>query len=346
MAESMEVRCLLDPVIQLVLRCGKLIEAELTRPDGPRGEGYKANVDVEIEVLLRSELLRLLACDFVGEQTGVDLTGHPFAWIVDPNDGASDFLKGRPGSAISIGLLRDGVPVLGVVYAPVSGRGPDCIAWAEGLPTLLRNGQCSSRDLSSAKLCSDSVVLVSDSARLSPEQNTALCQPARFHPMPSTAYKLARIAAGDGVAAVSLHSVSSYEVVAGHALLRAVNGDIWNEQGELLRYASPTEFSRPLRFCFGGGQAVCAELLSRPWGSLLGSIVTSESSGDELSDLVFSEFLALAVDVLGSEKIAMDWLHAPALGLSGARPIDLLSNARGQAQVSDLLFRLRHGVYQ
>ncbi|MBX9754079.1 MAG: DUF2384 domain-containing protein [Pseudomonadaceae bacterium] len=337
---------LLDQVIELAVQAGLLIEKELARPDGPRGGGDKAEVDVEIEEMLRPELLQLLACDFVGEETGIILTGHPFAWVVDPNDGTSDFLKGRPGSAISIGLLRDGVPVLGVVYAPVSGRGPDCIAWAEGLPTLLRNGQPFSRDMNSAKLSSDAVVFVSYSAHLKPEANAALCQPAMFHPMPSIAYRLARVAAGDGVAAVSLYSISTYDVVAGHALLRGVNGDIWNEQGELLRYASATEFSQPLRFCFGGGPAVCVELLSRPWASLLDPTSTAEASRGKPSDLVFSEFLTLAIDVLGSEKIAMDWLHRPALGLSGAIPIDLLCNARGQAQVSDFLLRLRHGVYQ
>ncbi|MBL6974753.1 MAG: hypothetical protein ISR64_03385 [Deltaproteobacteria bacterium] len=45
------------------------------------------------------------------------------------------------GSAVSVGLVRSGVPVLGVVYAPTypDDRG-DLIAWAEGLP-LTRNGK-------------------------------------------------------------------------------------------------------------------------------------------------------------------------------------------------------------
>lgn len=281
MAQPVEVRHLLTPVIELALQAGRLIEAELSRPDGPRGAGDKAEVDVEIEVMLREGLQRILTCDFVGEETGIDLSGHRFAWVVDPNDGTADFLKRRPGSAVSIGLLRDGTPVLGVVYAPVNAHGPDCIAWAEGLQTLLRNGQPVSRDLCSATLSSDSVVFVSYSAYLKPEQNAVLCRPAIFHPMPSIAYRLARVAAGDGIAAVSLYSVSTHDVVAAHALLRAVSGDIWNERGELLRYDSPNAFSRPLRFCFGGAPSACAELLRRPWNSLLDTGSASEVSGDE-----------------------------------------------------------------
>ncbi len=47
---------LLEPVMQLAYEAGRLIESELNRPDGPRGSGFKADVDVEIEVLLRQRL--------------------------------------------------------------------------------------------------------------------------------------------------------------------------------------------------------------------------------------------------------------------------------------------------
>src|SRR5690606_6212194 len=78
--------------------------------------------------------------DFIGEETGRHQTGHRYCWVVDPNDGTADFLAGRSGSAVSVGLLDEGEPVLGVVYAPVTPRGPDCIAWQHGMRSLLRNG--------------------------------------------------------------------------------------------------------------------------------------------------------------------------------------------------------------
>ena len=112
---------------------------------------------------------------------------------------------------------------------PVTPSGPDCIAWAEGAPALLRNGRPVNNDLQSAILAPGTAVMVSYGAPKA-KQNALLCHPAIFHPMPSIAYRLARVAAGDGVAAVSLYSVSPHDTVAGHALLRAVNGDIWNER--------------------------------------------------------------------------------------------------------------------
>lgn len=207
---------LLDQVTARVTLAGDLLVVEWAWPEGSRGQGDKAEVDVEIKQQLREELLRLLDCDFWGEETGHVLTGHPWCWVIDPNDGTSDFLKGRKSSAISVGLLRDGIPVLGVVCAPVTeDRGPDCIAWAEGLPHPLRNGQSVAVDLSQQGLAAGSAVMLSAAAAPKPELNTELCAPEHFVAMPSIAYRLARVAAGDGVCAVSLFPLSAHDVVAG-----------------------------------------------------------------------------------------------------------------------------------
>lgn len=89
-----------------VLLAGKLLSAEWSRVDGPRGHGDKAEVDLEIEEQLRGDLLGLLDCDFWGEETGSRLTGAECCWAVDPSDGTRDFLQGHRGSAVSVGLLR------------------------------------------------------------------------------------------------------------------------------------------------------------------------------------------------------------------------------------------------
>lgn len=44
---------LLEQVLQLVEDAGLLLITEWQRPEGPRGSGDKADVDVEIESLLR-----------------------------------------------------------------------------------------------------------------------------------------------------------------------------------------------------------------------------------------------------------------------------------------------------
>lgn len=40
-------------------------------------------------------------------------------WIVDPLDGTKEFVKKNDEFTVNIALVRDGIPILGVVYAPV-----------------------------------------------------------------------------------------------------------------------------------------------------------------------------------------------------------------------------------
>ncbi len=42
-------------------------------------------------------------------------------WLVDPLDGTKEFIKGTKDFTINIGLIRDGVPVFGLVYLPATG---------------------------------------------------------------------------------------------------------------------------------------------------------------------------------------------------------------------------------
>ncbi|MNQ95285.1 putative inositol 1-monophosphatase ImpA [compost metagenome] len=260
---------LLAQTIEVVTRAGQLLIAEWARIDGPRGKGDKAEVDVEIEKFLRPQLLNLFACDFWGEETGNCLTGHAWCWVVDPNDGTSDFLNGMKGSALSVGLLHMGIPVLGVVFAPVTNEGaPDCIAWAEGLTQVIRNGRAITAKLSAKMLSSNEFVMVSSAAINKPVINSELCKPGNFTPMPSIAYRLAKVAAGDGVCGVSLYPVSAHDVVAGHALLRGAGGVLLNERGESITYVTDASMHVVACRCFGGSLSACRALVVREWNRI------------------------------------------------------------------------------
>jgi myo-inositol-1(or 4)-monophosphatase len=57
---------------------------------------------------------------FFGEETGGDRAD--VGWFVDPLDGTANFVHGFPVVGVSIGLVADGRPVVGVVHAPMLGR--------------------------------------------------------------------------------------------------------------------------------------------------------------------------------------------------------------------------------
>jgi myo-inositol-1(or 4)-monophosphatase len=260
---------LLTQTIEIVIGAGQLLIAEWARIDGPRGEGDKASVDLEIEQFLRQQLLELFNCDFWGEETGHSLTGHSWCWVVDPNDGTSDFLNGLKGSALSVGLLHEQTPVLGVVFAPITVEGsPDCIAWAEGLEKVIRNGQPVPSKLSAKTLSSNELVMVSAAAISKPDINADLCKPAGFVAMPSIAYRLAKVAVGDGVCGVSLYPVSAHDVVAGHALLRGAGGVLLDERAQPITYVTEANMQIVSRRCFGGSASACRILVAREWNRI------------------------------------------------------------------------------
>jgi len=45
-----------------------------------------------------------------------------YTWMLDPLDGTGNFAHGNPNYSVSIALLEDGEPVVGVVYAPETGE--------------------------------------------------------------------------------------------------------------------------------------------------------------------------------------------------------------------------------
>jgi myo-inositol-1(or 4)-monophosphatase len=75
--------------------------------------------DREVEDLVRARFREAYPTDgILGEEHGLETGSSGFTWVVDPIDGTSPFVNGMPNWCVSIGLLHDGVPVVGVISAP------------------------------------------------------------------------------------------------------------------------------------------------------------------------------------------------------------------------------------
>jgi len=258
---------LLAAVVAAVEAEGERLAAEFMRADGPRGRRGSAPIDREIEERLRETLQRLQPCTFVGEETGVSPKEGDALWLVDPHDGTSEFTSGRRGSSISVALLKNRNPVLGVVHSPLSpDRGCDTIAWAQDAGPIRRNGKPVDVDLSQRLLAAGEFVFATSSSALRPGAWSRACAPARYIAMPSIAYRLARVAAGDGAATVSIHGVNEYDVAAGMALVRAAGGVMLDAEGK--EVALTGALKRRLSGCFAGAPAAAAQLAGHDWKSL------------------------------------------------------------------------------
>lgn len=77
--------------------------------------------DRDSEALLRRRLGAALAFDIVGEEEGGSWTRQSPTFFIDPIDGTTNFVHGHPFWCVSIGLVVEGHPTLGVVIAPALG---------------------------------------------------------------------------------------------------------------------------------------------------------------------------------------------------------------------------------
>ena len=151
-------------------------------------------------------------------------------WVIDPIDGTEEFITGIPEFAISIALVVEGVPVIGVLYNPATvelfyaytGGGAFC----NGTPI-----HCSScRSLEHASM------LVSQT-----EHRRGLL--AGLGPLVgeiqyigSVAYKLARLAAGTGDLYITVRPKNEWDFCAGDLILREAGGVLWDKAGQTIRY--------------------------------------------------------------------------------------------------------------
>jgi 3'(2'), 5'-bisphosphate nucleotidase len=84
-------------------------------------------------------------------------------WMIDPMDGTREFIDHREDFAVQIGLVSEGVPVLGVVYQPVTKK---LYFAAEGMGAfLLSGGAVTPLHVSTEQTASQLVLAVSRSHR-------------------------------------------------------------------------------------------------------------------------------------------------------------------------------------
>ncbi|WP_280253398.1 inositol monophosphatase family protein [Nocardia abscessus] len=88
---------------------------------------------------------------FLGEEldeVSLDSTGG-YLWVLDPIDGTSNFIHGLPLCAVSLALVHDGEPVIGVVSAPFLGleyyAAAEQGAWGNDKPIKASNAETLNR---------------------------------------------------------------------------------------------------------------------------------------------------------------------------------------------------------
>ena len=101
-------------------RCGTDFERWEKAPGQP-----VCAVDLEVDAFLREQLGKLdPEAGWLSEETldASDRIERGRLWVVDPIDGTRDYLRGRSGWAVSVALIEERAPVIGVLDAPARGE--------------------------------------------------------------------------------------------------------------------------------------------------------------------------------------------------------------------------------
>ena len=101
-------------------RCGTAFRTWENSPGQP-----VCDIDLEVDLFLNEQLRALdPEAGWLSEET-IDLSDRierRRLWVIDPIDGTRDYLRQRPGWCVSVALVEDRVPVLGVLAAPQRGE--------------------------------------------------------------------------------------------------------------------------------------------------------------------------------------------------------------------------------
>jgi len=80
------------------------------------GRDLKLQLDIDTENIIKDYISAHSNYSILGEETGPSDKLGEYFWVIDPLDGTSNFLRGIPISCVSIALMHDLKPTLGVIY--------------------------------------------------------------------------------------------------------------------------------------------------------------------------------------------------------------------------------------
>ena len=159
-------------------------------------------------------------------------------WLVDPLDGTREFAAGRDDFAVCIGLVEDGVPVLGVVAGPAHGEAFGAI---KGRGAIKRDAH-GERPIH-VRACPDAglSVIASRSFGKHPRMAEYLAE-RRVAEILNTgsALKFCRIAEGVADLYPRFGRTMEWDTAAAQIILEEAGGSVRNiETGEILHYGKP-----------------------------------------------------------------------------------------------------------
>lgn len=154
-------------------------------------------------------------------------------WLIDPLDGTWSYIRRRGVFTVNIALVKDGLPIYGVIHSPL--HQSTYYTDGEGVTKLSNFGKQSIAGFSDqSKQVYDFLV---SSKKSDPVETKFIngFQVCSITPVASS-YKFCLLAEDRGDIYPRFKQTCIWDTAAGHALLRAVGGEVYDLEGNVLTY--------------------------------------------------------------------------------------------------------------
>ncbi len=234
---------LVDVLSELVLGGGRIAMQHHGRLAGVASKADKSPVtaaDLAVDAFLVEELSRAFPdIAIVTEERAASHTSmarDARFFLVDPIDGTKEFVAERGEFTINIGLIENGKPVAGAVYAPAVDRlfagalGIGAFETSAAEPSKRRALQLGGPDNSA-------LVVVASRSHMTPETDAFLkCNQIGRLTNAGSSLKFCLLAAGEADLYPRFGPTMEWDTAAGHAVLAAAGGFVEKISGEPLEY--------------------------------------------------------------------------------------------------------------
>jgi 3'(2'), 5'-bisphosphate nucleotidase len=237
-------RALLDVAIKAALAAGDEIMRVYAEPFDVIQKGDNTPL-TEADLASERVVVRMLTEAFpdipiVSEETAPEDGFKPPAarfWVVDPLDGTKEFVAKNGEFCVCIGLVEDGVPVLGVVHGPAR----RVTYTADGPGSAIRIADGGSPERIAARVPpSDGIVVIHSRSH---ENSRRLAEYFQDKPAPilrrdicGSALKFGILAAGEADFYPRFGTTMEWDTAAGQAILEAAGGCVLDLEGKRLSY--------------------------------------------------------------------------------------------------------------
>jgi myo-inositol-1(or 4)-monophosphatase len=119
-----QLQIFLDIASEAALAAGAVLQNYWGKLESIEEKGRPGDLVTEADKQAEAEILKVLDrhlpkhAIFAEESGRLGNADSPYLWAIDPLDGTTNYAHGYPMSSVSIGLLIDNLPTVGVVYNP------------------------------------------------------------------------------------------------------------------------------------------------------------------------------------------------------------------------------------